>query len=555
MDYKKIFDKRKEKYAALRSRMDSDMDLYLLKDYKLTDYDGKEVKGVDNVTLASPKILADRVVSVISTANPISTVKGAKMSDEQSNTIERFINTIFYNANVRNRKRHILPIHNFCTATATLQGWVGVRCVTYKKDGLIIDIEPLDMRNTYWEMGSDGFDWAAYEMPDQTKAFILKKYGYEISGEKSDLVDFWTGDEHIVWTENKFLKSESHDMGVPFVIEPVSLVPQLGKAEFEDFGESIFATNRDLYPEANKQMSILQTLNSLYFRPPMAVLTEEGQSLPDEYPYIAGMLMAMRKGEGFAQLPLGDVTKSAPFAYSILNKEIQLGGLPYSEFGTLDFPLSAIAIEKLEGHRDQVFLPRLQTLSTVYVDTSFMAIDQYRNGKYVEEFTDEEGDEFEFKPADFDGKFKITFRMSTTSPEKSISNYTVAQAAKAMGFPMDMIYREILEVEDPQSAMDRTLWEQAPMFVPEIQLYRLGEVFTRMSENLAGDEAEQAKDEAGIVLNKFKQMMTQPQTPEMGMPGAPTQMPNLTTEEGIPEGAVEKRIKRENPVQNPMEEV
>ena len=155
LDYKKLYKEKKEAFGALHTRMDADMRTYLLESYKLIGDDGKEVKGVDNVTLASPKILADRVISVIATAGPIATVKGIKLPDKTASNIESFIKSIFYNADVRNRRRHIHPIHNFCTATATLQGWVGTRNVIYKSgDQTIIDIEPLDMRNCYFKARS-----------------------------------------------------------------------------------------------------------------------------------------------------------------------------------------------------------------------------------------------------------------------------------------------------------------------------------------------------------------------------------------------------------------
>ena len=122
LNYKQLYKDKKEEFSDLHTRMDDDMHTYLLEPFVLKDDVGEVVKGVDNVTLASPKILADRVISVIATAGPIATVKGFKLPDATASNIESFIKAIFYNADVRNRRRHIHPIHNFCTATATLQG-------------------------------------------------------------------------------------------------------------------------------------------------------------------------------------------------------------------------------------------------------------------------------------------------------------------------------------------------------------------------------------------------------------------------------------------------
>ena len=125
-----------------------------------------------------------------------------------------------------------------------------------------------------------------------------------------------------------------------------------------------------------------------------------------------------------------------------------------------------------------------------------------------------------------------------------------------MGFPMDMIFRDILEIEDPAEIMDKRIWEQAGQMVPAIQLVRMGESLTRKAERTGGAESEQADREAKIIAIELQKLLGQTEaSPEMGGAGVRPDMPNLMSEEGLAEGAAEQELRRPPPVQNPMEEV
>jgi len=556
MNYARLIKEKEEEFAELYTRMDSDLNLFHLDPFVMQDHQGNAVKGVDNVTLNDPHIMAARVISVISAADPRVEVTGKDLSDDDTEEIEQFLLGAMRSANELNARKHITTIHNYCTATTVLQGWAGVRVVLWKAGAdLIFDIMPLDMRNVTFEVGSTGLTWAAYKTI-RSRAAIEEDYGEEIKGKTGEVVDFWSVDAHAVMVDKKVIKDEGHELGVPFVIHPVVIAPRLGDSGLQYYGESIYSANRGLYAEANKQMTILQTHNSLTFRTPMAVLSEEGDKLPEDYPYQAGAMMAMRKGEGFAPIPVGDISRSAPFAYTVLNKGVQLGGLPYSEYGTLDFPLSAIAIEKLEGHRDQVFLPRLQTLGLLYRDMSRMVIKQFIDGGQKAELG-EEGEEIEFSPDQVKkGKFKIAFKMNTTSPEKSVSNYTVAAAAKNIGVSSDTIFRDILGLENPTDAQDKVLEEQAGQLIPAIQLYKIGTMFARQAKELSGEEAKSLNAQAEIVLGMMTQMLQQ-MGQQQGQPGGgagapqpPGQLPPEQSPSNIPDlgapmaGGVDQEINR-----------
>lgn len=521
-------------FSERNSRIDSDLNLFNLVPYVMEDYQGHTVKGVDNVTLNDPHIMAARVISVISSADPRIEVTGNKLSDDDAGIIEQFLNGAIRSANERNARKLLTTIHNYCTSTTVLQGWAGVRVVLWQSGGdLIFDVLPLDMRNVTYEVGSDGLMWAAYKTK-RSKAAIEADYKYEIKGKTAEVIDFWSVDAHAVLVDKEPVVDEANSIGVPFVIHPVVIAPLFGDKGTKYYGDSIYSANRGLYNEANKQMTILQTHNSLTFRTPMAVLTDEGDKLPDQYPYQAGAMMALKKGEGFAPIPIGDISRSAPFAYAVLNKAVQLGGLPYSEYGTLDFPLSAIAIEKLEGHRDQVFLPRLQTLSLIYRDMSRMMIKQFIEGGVKAELG-EEGEEIEYKPQDVDkGKFKIAFKMNTTSPEKNVSNYTIAAAAKNIGMSTDTIFRDILGLENPTEAQDKVLEEMAGQLIPAVQLYNIGMMFLRQAEDLEGDEKKAMNTRAQIVLSMMSQVLQQQMGQgQPGQEGMPQPKPQETGEKPL----------------------
>lgn len=542
MDVAKMVNEREKAFQTLHTRMDRDLGLHRLEAYVMEDYDGKKVKAVDNVTLNDARTFGDRVISILSSAMPRIDVRGKQLSDDEAKKIEGWWQGLIYAADERLSNMMMPPVHNCVSTYAALRGWVALRCVLWQDgDRIVGDILPLDPHYVVWEVGPQGLLWAAYKQK-RTKAQVAAEYRVDLPEGKKEptVIDWWNDTQHVVNINNQDVRVEAHNLGQPpFVIVPVGLTPQMqsgdgSTGDMQYFGESIYAANADLYREFNKIATILQTRNSLSFRVPLGYESEDGTKVPEQYPYAAARIIAMAKGEKWQEVPMRELREAGLF-FNLLSQQIQRGSFPYTEWGNLDFPLSAIAIEKLEGHRDQVFIPRLQAITLAYRKLMRLAKEQMVRGGFQMELG-EEGDELEYTAADLDKRFTVHFRMSTVSPEKNIANYSIAQAAQQAGISRDTVAREILQIENPTEEHHKHMAEEAGDMVMAVRLYRYMKSLLEEAERLTGDERDAKLAEVTILKAQLAQLgmtvdekgglqvaETAPTQPPEGAAGIPAQ--------------------------------
>ena len=322
---------------------------------------------------------------------------------------------------------------------------------------------------------------------------------------------------------------------IPFVIHPVGSRAPLGrdaKERTKYHGESVFSSNRHMYDARNEAVTIARSLAYLTFRPPGGYGSDTGTTLPEEYPYDPETMTAMGLTDKWIDLNLGSIKESLLFEWSVVDPASQRGSLVYSEYGELGFELSAIAIEKLEAHRDQVFVPRLKTLTAVYRDLAHLLFDQFVELGLPTELGDR-GEKVSYKPSDFKQEFNVKFGMSTVSNEKKIASYSIAGAATGK-LSEDTILRDILEVEKPEEEGEKLLDDRILMMVPEIRLSRhYVALERRIEESSDAEEKKSLEREQKLIELKLAQMGAVPgQAPDKTeAPETEVKMPQLMTAE------------------------
>ena len=507
---------REKKFEELWLRMDADLDLFDLAKFQLTDYDGEVVKWAQHVTLNDPKVFAERVVAILSGARPQWEVKlrGVE-ADEITTSIERFIQAMFYEADELLYQKMLDPLHEFSSFSAAIRGWPTARVEVYRDEesNVKFDILPMDPRYHVWESGPKGLLWSAYKT-SRSRESVEDEYGavdlpaHHPPGADVVLTDVWTPDENIIYVSDRQIHRRDNPFGyVPVIIEPVRLRGLVGGPHddrLKKYGDSIFAADRGLYADQNAVATILQTLNILSFRPPLGMQIEPGAEMPEEYPAEPGTVTEVAEGEAIKEFPTGDVRRSAPLFYSIINGCIQRGSLVYTEYGNLQFTLSAVAIERLEQHRDQVFVPRLKALQRLYQRSAMMALEQFI--KLDEEVEiGQYGEEIALAPKDLKKhQLRINCRLATKSPEKTIASYSVAQGAREF-LSGDTVRREVLGLEDPSGEEAKILDELSAQLSPQIMKYKLALAKLRLAEDLEGRDKDAALAEARIMLWELRQ--------------------------------------------------
>ena len=280
----------------------------------------------------------------------------------------------------------------------------------------------------------------------------------------------------------------------------------------EHRGESIFWADRDLFKELNRTASIFQTINVGSFAGAMQFATSKGLKgkKPQRPPWGIYSVTPIEIGAyaGYRPVPVNDIKNAARLFYAILYTRVQQGGLSAIDYGNLTFPLSAVAITRLTGSRDQIFLPRIQAKAIFYQQLFKMIIKQYQTLGIKSEIG-QEGFRREYKPDELKGNYQIKFRFFTESKEQEIANYSVANAAT--GFLSGAtIRRSILKVQDPEAEEERIAVEQAEKMDECLFLYN------RCSKLIAQDRQVEAK----ILADRLIKALRVRKTPQIAQSAA-----------------------------------
>jgi hypothetical protein len=297
-------------------------------------------------------------------------------------------------------------------------------------------------------------------------------------------------------------------------------------------GESVFAANRDLYPEINELASVLATINLQQFLTPLAYL---GEREFNKRPFGIGVVVELLPNEKLVEIPTKEMSVSGQNLFGQLISRIQRGSIPSVDYGELSFELSALAIAKLTEARNQIFEPRLKAKSTHYRKIFNLIREQISLDKCYQTECDEV-DAVQFDKAIFEKKFKINIYFSSISPEENIANYNTAQSAIAIGRPKKVVFRDVLKVKNPEEELMLSELENAHKEIPALRLYHYGiaQAGGSIRDAVVKDTSTQ------IILWAVKDMMRKQtpgqEIPEINIPDINSQTPRQNLEINKPSG-------------------
>ncbi len=486
-DYPKMVADKAADFQPLFDRYDGDKALYFMDAFKMMNPDGTtEMTDVINVTFNDPNTYALRSIATLAGCMRQTVIKSRSLSEKQCTTIENFIEDISYDIDDGLVNREILCLDAFLNEQICVRGSIAAESLCRKEEGkFIIDVVPKDVRFFVYDRGMKGLKWAA-PIYFRSKSSIKEEYKKDIVEDEAEIVDLYLPAKNIIYTEQDNLKNQKTPYDyVPFVIAHSASGSMLqDKDAFPHIGESIFWSNRAMFPELNRTASILQTLNVGSFAGGMQYESELGiaATKPSRPPFGVRIVVPVEKGGGYKALPVNDIRNATRLFYAILYTRIQQGGLSAIDYGNLTFPLSAVAIARVTSGRDQIFLPRLQAKAIFYQQLFKMVIKQFiQVGVGVE--IGEEGAKRKYKPGDLEGEYTIQFRFLSESKEQRIANLSEAQAARGTLSEFS-IRRDILKVQDPEAEDERVAAEQAEKNDEALFLYNRCSSFIAQGKNV-----------------------------------------------------------------------
>ena len=478
-EVKKQIEAKLSDLAPLRSRMDIDRDIVYNIAYAMPSllFPGKTEPDIANVTLPIGKLYSENCVSSLTSASVHCEVRSRSMTDKQTSKLEDLFEDLSYEINAYLSSKGEPSFDYMMYDFLCNRGSAGVMSVPRVKDGRIIpDVRLLDSHYLAFEFGDDGLSLLA-PIYDRNKGDIKAEYGKEIVSSTAQVVDSWTPDFNFTWVKNELVRQVENIWGfVPGIFQGVSLGSSLKEANaIERKWESIFATSRDLYKEANFIASILKTQNYGAVKPALQISADQvGGDLPktpNQYPPNASITPTEKP---LQPVNVGDLKAYTVRLFEIINQLLNQATFSSLEITNLGQAWSAVAIQRVQNNRSKMQQPRFDAASQLKQRLFKLLCRQinrmYELGQIGSTFTlGEPGNERTYNIADLQGEYTINFSFYSQTSEDLAANTAVANA---MGDLVSDDYkrRNILHLENPDGEKMKQRAELAERIDPVASL-------------------------------------------------------------------------------------
>ena len=475
----KRFEELEEDFGDVYSRMDSDKGLYDLEAFTLENADDRAIPGAYNVTSSKPRTFADRVAGALGSGKMQITVERNGKTDDRCHAIEQFLSWWYKVIDTWLSVLHHPPLLEILSGQIALRGRIAGVCYPYEHEGFCIPgVLPWDTRYVAYEVGRSGLSLAGYRTT-RTKRMIEEEYTTEaapvtIDAEEAEVSDIWTPDQHEVWAGSTVIHSAAHGLGYTPVIvhECPAAVWHRDSDYLEDSGESVYAALRDIYPEWNRLLSILNTLtmraftNSMQFKNPLGPQADLGDGNFQE----DNTVYSIDKDASFESMPLNDIKQATMLLQQILDQEITFASLPLMEYGDMSTDETVAQITTKSAKTQSLLKPRRRAIEMFYDDLGWMLLQQVREGNLPNQVK-LKGRIMQMPQADLSEEYTIEHALSIVTPQQDIANYALAGAASAF---MDSltILEKIIRADDPTGIIEAKDREDIERLVPKRKLLR-----------------------------------------------------------------------------------
>jgi hypothetical protein len=484
-------------------RMDEDEKLWTQEPYVLKDASGKQLEDVINVTMNDARVFGERVLAVLNESKEVIAINGQKngkeMSAHQTAVIEDWWKDLLYLANEHLNEVLMPDFDAYAWEQIAIRGRVGARILLFQdRNGFDVDILPIDMRKCVYTVGRYGLTRVAFWDPLDKDACKQEYPEYQTNASTITRWDCWDSEYERIYLNGELYDVLPNNLGhPPFVIQLCQQGTFLDTSSraLRMRGDSLFSSNRDLYPELNRISSILQTMNMLSLAPPQVFKSESGKKLPSEPLYRLGRILAVQTTEGLEKIDGPDINGSTRFFMATLGGALQRGSISNIDWGNLQFQLSQVAIATLAGASKQVFTPRLKTMARFKRLMVKEALWQF-NSFDMKADIGRSGKKRTYTRDDLAGNYTVDFEYLPNLPEETAATYGLAQMAQRW---MDdrSIRKTILKYADYDDIDEKFLVQTAQKVSRALGLFQMAQALDKQGRS---DEAKVLLVEMGQAL-------------------------------------------------------
>jgi hypothetical protein len=318
-------------------------------------------------------------------------------------------------------------------------------------------------------------------------------------GKDSEVLYVLTRDSSELWVESMPVRRIANKLGyVPVVYRKVPMGSMLmDKDTFKYQGESILFLIRDLLPELNRFISIIQSLNlqelDHALQVDREVLTPASAYIPtvDEVTK-PGTVNEVNKGTtGYQKMPIGELRQQAEILHKMIQDRVDK---VMNNFQAFPGPRTATEILALNQAQETVILPRMANRALLKRDGAKMIIKQVlaECDKYGVREIELDGQNWDVSK--LKGIYKIEFKYSFKDPRMDAARQSLATAQRGLIPDRDIRVSTLLR-EDWEEDENQLRWEEAERLSPLIKMNR-----TRRAVGKAADEGEPGAEEELMML-------------------------------------------------------
>jgi hypothetical protein len=302
--------------------------------------------------------------------------------------------------------------------------------------------------------------------------------------------------------------------------------PPKNKAQeyLPDEWQSIFAANRRMYALYNR----IATLYMLVVRSG-AIGPYFGKLRAGQKRMSAQEIQSALKPFGFVQ-DLEDIHAVAPPEIANSVKElwqatlgsIQRGSVPHTVYGQTPFELTGIAISQLQGALDLKLVTQREAMKNAYRVATDEFIQQFirsRKRKVTLSGVDRRDRPFsdEFSAAKLKTKYHLEPELRIDLPITQQQEANIAAMWQKLGVPLEIIYDQLIHLQDPSAAYERKLAEDSDQ---EPAVKDMKRVF--ILTNMATEEPDPERKQLITTMRDFFAARVQTVTgPAQGAPAGP----------------------------------
>tara|TARA_Y100000310_G_scaffold315020_1_gene365097 strand:+ start:3120 stop:4898 length:1779 start_codon:yes stop_codon:yes gene_type:complete len=495
-DILKQVEEKEREFDARYTRMDDDYASWKLIPSALdATLDYKTRKHASDIDIISNDLRTncDDVQAVLSSADMQILISMAEPMGEDKRSdiskLERLFDYAFKKADERLVNQVELPLKDSLIWHACVRGWTAGRFLVYQSnDGVIFDFKAMDPRRVTYEVGDSGLMWSGYKF-FRPKAAIEATYRVSIDGhpygkpgdgskKKPAVIDYWKREgensySNTVISGNTVLKpTTKHKMrSMPILIIPVATRPPVVDSsetdEIEQYGDSLFASIRDINGMHNRFVSIVAShANRLARQPMINYKDDQGTELTSTTNVPDAIINLSMQHNRLEHSPMPEISPTVISLMNWLGSRVRRGMLPDVQTG--DPPPSGTLYNLVQEQGNKILNPRIRNLSLFYAGACRLIAEQLLEDKIKVKIQGVEKQKYyetQVAPVDLKKPHVITVELTARTPWAQLDVAQQAEMLKRLGLPDSWIWEHILKIQDPKGLADLAaieLFEHSP---------------------------------------------------------------------------------------------